>query len=186
MSLSTDVTYLLDLPDNVLLEEIFPQLPFESLLKLCTVNRRFHRLCLIDRLWQLRTYNYYPDKVNQKPTDITWRQYYTYLFNPIIREIPIDVFGQKSIGKINLHYNSTLKSLSNRILNLAHKNRYSLDNYLILFYEIPARDKFNTRLIGYSKPNIFKLKGPIKNIDYASLVLDPNKIAALIAFGGME
>lgn len=184
------IPYLLTLPDSLLLEEIFPQLPLRYLSRLCSVNKRFYNICLNDRLWKLRTYYQYPDVFDQKPINISWRQYYTYLIN-YIGEIDVIHFGHDNLGKIELSRKSTIESLTDQILNLAQQKGYSTDDYIIEFYQqLPnfiyiaplVRTQFIN--IGRSTPNNIEISGLIEDINTAQLITDANEIANIRRYIG--
>ena len=47
------VDYLLSLPDEVLMNNVFPRLNLPYLLYLCQLNVRFSNICQNDYLWQI-------------------------------------------------------------------------------------------------------------------------------------
>ncbi len=65
------VPELLTLPDNFLLEEIFADLSLQQLSQLCATYNRFNKICSNDRLWQIKTFEEYPTKANQRPINIS-------------------------------------------------------------------------------------------------------------------
>jgi hypothetical protein len=64
------------LPDDILIDEIFPTLPFEDLTSLCATSRRLHELCQVDTVWFRRLRQEYPEKIADKPDAQSWRDYY--------------------------------------------------------------------------------------------------------------
>lgn len=72
------IPHLLTLPDAILLEEIFPQLSLEHLSQLCASNSRFKQICANERLWELRTDREFPMRFDDKPMNMSWRDYYKY------------------------------------------------------------------------------------------------------------
>ena len=177
------VPHLLTIPDSLLLEEIFPQLPLSYLSQLCSINTRFRNICLNDRLWELRTYYYYPNKINQKPTEISWRQYYMDLTS-VIRQVKVRVNPSRNnfvyLGEIDLTHNSTIPSLTNEIVNLAQQKGYIVNDFIIDFNQSVPYD-----YIAYSRPNNFKTFGPIKNINLSMLILYPGEINLRATYGNI-
>jgi hypothetical protein len=64
------------LPDDLLLEEILPSLPLDDLMSLCSTSRRLHALCQTDAMWARRLRLEYPERVAEKPANLTWQDYY--------------------------------------------------------------------------------------------------------------
>ena len=60
---SDNYELMLNLPDGVLLDVIFPKLPVDILGKICSMNVRFNTLCQNDKLWLNKTLNDYPTAV---------------------------------------------------------------------------------------------------------------------------
>lgn len=174
---------LLTLPNPILLEEICAQLPLACLSQLCAVNRRFHDIGSNDRLWQLKTMQEYSTQAEQKPSDQTWKQYYRYLIN-IIRKISVTIvvnYKYIALGQIDLNRNSTISSLTTEILNLAKHKGNHIDDYMIVFCQDmldSVRENFlYLHLItSYSTANNSKTFGPIKDIDYTIIIIDPEVI----------
>lgn len=70
------VLELLSLPDNILINIIFPDLPVETLNKLCMLNVRFNNICNNDILWEIKTIKEYPFIVNNKSFNTSWKDFY--------------------------------------------------------------------------------------------------------------
>lgn len=68
--------YLLSIPDEVLLYEIFPRLPRYIMFKLSHLHSRFNNICNNDIVWQMKVTHEYHDISRFKHTDITWKDYY--------------------------------------------------------------------------------------------------------------
>lgn len=158
------------LPDSLLLEEVFPYLSLTHLSQLCSINRRFNQICLNDRLWQLRTYHEYPERVSRKPLNMDWRNYYKYLTS-VIRQLNVYFNKNKINEKIDLTSGSTIQSLTAEIRNLAQEKGYNIDNHEIKFWHRtihrnPDTNFITTKsfIIGYSKPNDTKLVKNIRDI----------------------
>ncbi len=162
------IPQLLTLPDNFLLEEVFPQFSPFQLSKLCSTHTRFNKICSNDRLWQIKTFDEYPAKVDQKPSSMSWKQYYRELYN-IIRELPVYVASAPNLGKINLDRNSTIQSLIDNVLKLV-KQRYGYDinDLQIIFNGTPINGQQN--MIAISDLGKIRVRGLINDITYIYIV----------------
>ena len=164
-----DYLNLQALPDPILIEEILPQLPIEHLDKLYAINSRFNKICLNERLWQIKTNNEYPVYITKKPGNLSWRQYYKYL-QIVIRQVPIEYRDNTSnitiIDNIDLTYKSTMESLSPKIIDIIRQKGYKANNYIIKYIEVTPSGE---NIISYSRHNDgenkiqLKMKYPIKN-----------------------
>lgn len=91
-------SYLLSLPDEVLLNVIFPRLDLHYLLYLCEVNVKFSKLCQQDSMWKERVNFEFPDflcisdipefsctfNVHNIPPNTSWKDYYIFLYQNVI------------------------------------------------------------------------------------------------------
>jgi hypothetical protein len=83
---SEEISYLLSLPDDVLIYKIFPQYDVSYLLHLCEINKRFSIICQDNHLWEILTERDFG--INPIPEGFNnWRDIYLYyknlLHNPI-------------------------------------------------------------------------------------------------------
>ena len=74
-----DADYFLSLPDQVLLDEVFPRLSYREISRLCRVHSRFNAICEIDQLWRGKVQLDYPENYRYKPKRLTWREFYRLL-----------------------------------------------------------------------------------------------------------
>lgn len=84
------ISSFLYIPYEVLLGEIFPRLSIKTINKLCTVNTLFNDLCNDETLWKIKVTNEYSTLVNNKPFQLSWRDYYRSL---ISRTVPVYYHG---------------------------------------------------------------------------------------------
>lgn len=106
-------SHLLDFPDNILIQQILPKIPFAELDRACLSSPNVSRLCKREELWAAKVKYDYPQFLNQKPSDMKWVRYYVYLNDR--RSIPVEVNGL-SIGNIMFSFkvfDLTMKDLLN-------------------------------------------------------------------------
>lgn len=84
------------IPYEVLLGSIFPYLSLKTINRLCTVNSLFNDLCNDETLWKIKITNEYSTLVNNKPLELSWRDYYRSMVSKIV---PIYYHGDR-IGTI--------------------------------------------------------------------------------------
>lgn len=77
------------LPDDVILDNIIPQLSLYNLLTLCRSNTRLSQLCSDEGIWRRRVFTEYPQNT-RKPDEYNWRQWYITLAS---KQIPITFEG---------------------------------------------------------------------------------------------
>lgn len=95
--------------DDTLLEEILPSLPLDALTNFCITNRRIHALCDEDVIWAYRIQKEFPDKMDSKPPESSWYDYY-FTIAPY-KEIPIWK-DRNIIGYEQFHVANELPSLA--------------------------------------------------------------------------
>ena len=88
----SNVEHFLDLPDEVLLNVVFPRLSYLEISKLCRVHPKFNSICGIDQLWKGKVQLDYPENYNYKPEYLTWREFYRLLVDS--RLIPFYLNGK--------------------------------------------------------------------------------------------
>jgi hypothetical protein len=82
---SEDTSYLLSLPDEILINEIFPKLPNRYLNSICQANIRFRRICNSDLLYKRKLELEYPNLLGFKSEDIRNCNFYQFLYkSPIV------------------------------------------------------------------------------------------------------
>ena len=64
-----------DLPKNPTML-VALQAPIGSLKSLCKTNKKLAEICRQDHFWKLRTEQDYPEYVDKKPKDLSWRKWY--------------------------------------------------------------------------------------------------------------
>lgn len=84
--------YFFSLPDDVLVNQIFPSLPLTEVARLCSTHTRFARLCAGEELWRIRAFYEFPSEARLKPVDLSWRNYYRFLRE---RRIPLYYQGDR-------------------------------------------------------------------------------------------
>lgn len=97
-----------NLPDELLIEQLI-LLPVEQILKTCTVDQKFARICKNDTLWSLLTKRDFPEEIQYKPSLISWRNYYIdvykspfipiYYFSTIIGVDRLTPYNLKKVDK---------------------------------------------------------------------------------------
>ena len=90
------IEYFASFPDNILETVVFPKLPIAVLGNLCSSDQRFSNVCQSDTLWYHKLSNDYPEFVDGKSAEITWRDYYILVSSP---QIPLYYHGDR-IGYI--------------------------------------------------------------------------------------
>lgn len=63
-------------PDEILCTVFLPKLPLNEMKTLCNTCQRFDEVRQDDRLWQQRTFNDYLSTVDQRPSNVSWREHY--------------------------------------------------------------------------------------------------------------
>jgi hypothetical protein len=79
------ISYLLSLPDQVLLEEVLPRLPTETINNLCRLQTRFSYICIDDNFWHSKVNIDFPGRNYLKSPLMTWREFYMSLY----RDVPV-------------------------------------------------------------------------------------------------
>lgn len=75
MSNPYDYLDLTSLPEDIILNQIIPNIPINRLKELCSSNSYFARLCQNENIWRSRIYLEYPE-AGIKPVDVTWLEFY--------------------------------------------------------------------------------------------------------------
>ena len=128
--------HFLNLPNEVLLNELFPKLPLQSLSNLCQTRTKLRNIWLDDNLWKILICKDYSSYVHQKPEDMLWYEYYRYL-STLIHQIPVSLrIGtyREIIGNIDLYPTSTARSLVDDVLKLDRLKGYSTYTHQMFFY----------------------------------------------------
>ena len=68
--------YLENQPDDILINEVLPELSLRELKELCTSSIRFKKLCEYDELWRRKVLIEFPRSYISKPADLNWFEYY--------------------------------------------------------------------------------------------------------------
>ena len=76
-----NIAYFLSLPDEILLEEVFPRFSADVILSLCPLHWRFSNICQDEYLWKRKVGEEFPEFAKQKPDTIAWVDYYLLLEN---------------------------------------------------------------------------------------------------------
>ena len=63
-----------NIPNDVLLLEVLPNLRLPYLINACSVDKRINSLCNNEEIWKKRLINEYPDLT--KPNDTSWKNFY--------------------------------------------------------------------------------------------------------------
>jgi len=58
------------------LTEILLYLEYPELTKTCIADKKIYHLCSNDRFWKLKTQRDYPETINEKEVDESWREFY--------------------------------------------------------------------------------------------------------------
>ena len=172
---SEDISYLLSLPDNILITSVLPTLPVDYINKLCKLNVRVNLLCKNDLLWQYKTLNDFLDEIDNKPNNISWKEFY-YSISPEVKIIPIYYHGD-IINKIPV-FRDDIESINDYLYeyidNIPNLNIVPINNQL---NPINLQENYNDLIkiiliddIRYNNldiiPNIEKLRGRIhRNIE---------------------
>ena len=93
---------LLNFSDEVLISEVLPRLPLETLGRLCSSDARISTLCQDESLWQVKTQQEFSQESRMKPDLIHWRDYYQVL--KIGKKIPV-YFNGDVVGIVPFHPN---------------------------------------------------------------------------------
>lgn len=115
-----EISYFLSLPDQVLLDVVFPRLSYKEIGILCRVHSKFNDICNNDQMWFLKVQIDYPNYWRYKPEYIFWRNYYEYLLNS--KSIPVYLDGN-IIGHVK--YDSGRPLLTVEFLNKFEKEGHS-------------------------------------------------------------
>lgn len=106
------------LPDEILVNILINTNPHE-LNNLCRSSSRIRNICYDNVLWYNKLILDYPEEVNPKPKNISWKDWYIYVYqNPMI---PIYYRGD-NVGSIRIHLNdptTTFDELHRHFLNKA-------------------------------------------------------------------
>jgi hypothetical protein len=138
----------MSLPDEVLINYVFPQLNLPYLLYLCQLNARFANICQNDRLWQMLTGSHYGITVIP-PGLNSWRETYRYgevLNNPVVA-IPYmeEAIKQQRSGIVNPFGEYLINVYKPAITNISGvDNVGNITNFIIhrlALYE-PSTGKF--------------------------------------------
>lgn len=155
------------LPDETLLNDIFPRLDVSYLMYLCQTNERFANICRDENLWRVLTQRDF--KVNTKSND-TWRQtylFYNHLLNDPISAIPYveDALLQQRAGLVLTPfyqlllstYKPAIKHIST-LLNIYPVNFtiHELNLYDSITKTIKPRTSLHQTRILRSKENIWR------------------------------
>ena len=70
------------------------ELDLESLLSLCLTNVRLSKICKDDTFWQARTFKYYFDEAEEKPFEMSWKDYHKRLGGKLF------MFGKNYYGQL--------------------------------------------------------------------------------------
>ena len=100
------ISYFLSLPDQVLTYIVFPKLPLDIIGKLCPVHTKFNNICQNDILWQIKSFNDFPNLINHKSSTSTWRNFY---FSNI-KYVPV-VHDDQIIGHIFISSNEDIDAI---------------------------------------------------------------------------
>lgn len=204
---------ILLLPDEVLIFEVLPKLPIESLVNFCQINQRINDICKNDTLWQLKTYNDYPDKINNKPELLLWVDYYNQLYKFIPIYINGDIIGYRDktdlinrdvnfngleifLGDKNLKPIMIIQYPSNVIVKTANINDLPLIKRILMIrgteynQAIIARnicsDRSNKPIYGiFDNNGVFKITTNCHNI-YVCDQLDRNKLLYYLEILGIQ
>lgn len=112
------VSYLLNLPNDTLLRDILPKIPLSTLTEACSLHPRINQLCQLDKLWQDRTAFEFFKEYNNKPLDISWRDYYLLLTGNKIIPVYLGNDQIDSIMFVPRFFELTLKRLLPNLTNI--------------------------------------------------------------------
>ena len=149
------MTSLSSFPDEVLLSEILPRLPLQTLINICATNSRLDTLCKDEGLWIARTQSEFPQQARMKPEGIPWKDYY--LAWATGRLLPIYYNGDRigSAQFIPAYFNIVISTI------IPHIIQYGLTNTNILFVN---RTPKSVVIVRYPE-----LEMIVKNTDYDSI-----------------
>lgn len=71
--------YIKTLPDEVIINEIFPSLDLKDLSSICKTDSHLRNLCSLPIVWQRRLQAEFPLMYDKKPPNVEWKEYYMYL-----------------------------------------------------------------------------------------------------------
>ncbi len=123
------VSYLLNLSNNTLLREILPKIPLSALTEVCALHPRINELCKTQELWQNRTAFEFFYEYNNKPLNITWRDYYFSLTGGGLIPVYLDNVQIDSIAFVPQYFELTLRRLLPKLQNVKQP-------YYIIFTDI--------------------------------------------------
>ena len=145
------VNYLLSLPDEVLMNDVFPQLNVPYLLYLCQINVRFSNICQNDYLWQILTERDFG--ITSIPPGLnSWRE--TYMFYHRLLTEPIfampyvenELLQQRQTGTINPIYQMVVDKYKAAIIPISmtdqNGNPVKFTIHLLQLYD--PYDKYNS------------------------------------------
>lgn len=97
--MSNETNSFLEIPDDTLVNEIFPYLDNSTLSSVCQTSKHMNMLCQKEELWKRKTSIDYPLVINTKSTNQSWKEYYRnisrgprvsiYLYGEILAEVVI-------------------------------------------------------------------------------------------------
>jgi len=73
---------LINLPRDVIYQ-IMIRIPYHKLNRLCSASKITHQLYNNEQFWLLKSQHDFNILVNSKPIDISWKQYYDYLYETL-------------------------------------------------------------------------------------------------------
>ncbi len=155
--------------DDTLLEKILPSLPLDALTNFCSTNWRINALCGEDVIWANRIQKEFPDKMDSKPPESSWYDWY-FTIAPY-REIPIWK-NRNIIGYEQFHVANEIPSsgastskmlpLQNGVLVYTTKGLNPIDVVIYQNGEIVEKKHYNVsrddiaRVIFSEDPNIIE------------------------------
>lgn len=136
---------LIKLPRDVIFQ-IMIKIPYDKLNRLCNTSKIAQQLCGNEQFWLLKSQHDFNVAVNSKPTTISWKQYYDYLYeinNPKL--IGIYLNG-KVIDTLEVNAYDKLGTLLLRL-----RQNTNLGGGLFFYYFVYKTDKIITIDIDYEK-----------------------------------
>lgn len=112
------VSDLLSLPNDTLLRDILPKIPLSKLTEICVLHPRINQLCQTQELWQNRTALEFFNEYNNKPLDITWRDYYFSLTGGGLIPVYLDNVQIDSIEFVPQYFELTMRRLLPKLQNM--------------------------------------------------------------------
>lgn len=171
---SSEISYLLSLPDEILIYKIFPQYDVSYLLYLCQINKRFSIICQNDDLWHILTDRDFgnipiPQGLN------SWQSvymFYNHLFTHPIEAIPYveEALLQKRDGvNINLFQQKLLDKYKKDIIPISYMQNngvsVSFTIHMLGLYDpitnilIPAKSLDQIKIL-HSNENMWEYLNP--------------------------